>query len=304
MIPLGMNGNSEAFVAAIKDTLPLVNNLRVMFNEYSFNSDSSMNPQFERFLAAATAAGYQLTICYGGGDTQQIGLGDADHPSLINAEAYAALQDNHAVVTGAWDQMMNWMDGHSAVKGSVYGWELMNEAAAYRNTVRANGSDATYSVGSFVSLYAHHCAELAQQIEARATGHVLVGGWGYDGDFLTLGSTTVDGVSALDYLRAAVGQSLVWSAHLYPGWMGTDTATDPASLMARFDQIFVPLQGDNLLVTETNINGAVDDTGQAMDVTDLFAATFEWFANNGVGLGWFPGLQTGSSHLLYIENDG
>ena len=80
MIPLGMNGNPEAFVAAIKDNLPLVNNLRVMFNEYSFNADGSMNPQFERFLAAATAAGYQLTICYGGGDNQRIGLGDADHP--------------------------------------------------------------------------------------------------------------------------------------------------------------------------------------------------------------------------------
>ena len=304
MIPLGMNGNPEAFVAAIKDSLPLVNNLRVMFNEYSFNPDGSMNPQFERFLAAATAAGYQLTICYGGGDNQRIGLGDADHPSLSNTDAYAALVDNHAVVQGAWDHMMDWMDGHSAVKDGVYGWELMNEAAAYRNTVRANGSDATLSTESFVSLYAHHCAELAQAIEARATGHVLVGGWGYNGDFLTLASTTVDGVSALDYLRSAVGQSLVWSAHFYASWMGTDTATDPASLLARLQEIYAPLTGDSTIVTETNVFGEVDDPSQAMDYHDLFAANLEFFANNGIGIGWFPGLQTGGSHLLYVETDG
>jgi len=75
MIPSGMNGNPEAFVAAIRTGLPLVNNLRVMFNEYSFNADGSMNPQFERFLAAAAAQGFQLTICYGCGHPQPLGTG-------------------------------------------------------------------------------------------------------------------------------------------------------------------------------------------------------------------------------------
>ena len=304
MIPLGMNGDPEGFVAAIKGGLPLVNTLRVLFNEYSFNPDGSLNAQFERFLTAASTAGYQITLAYGSGDTQQLGIGDAGHPSLTNAQAYAALGENFTHVQTAWGAMMDWMDGHTAVKGAVYGWELMNEAAAYRHTVKANGSDGTYDTTSFVDLYATHCADLAKMIEARAEGHILVGGWGYDGDFLTLAAARIGAGSALDYLRQQIGPALVWSAHLYPGWMGTSSATDPASLTARLDQIFAPLHGDNVLVSETNIDGAVDDASQPTDATDLFAATFEWFAQNGVGIGWYPGVQTGSSSLIYVEADG
>ena len=304
MIPLGMNGNPEAFVAAIQGGLPLVNNLRVHFNEFSFNPDGSLNPQFERFLTAAAAAGYQVTLTYGSGDTQNIGLGDASHPALTNADAYAALEANFIKVQGAWSAMMDWQDRHPDVAQAVYGWDLMNEPAAYRNTVRANGSDANYSASDFVALFATHSAQLAQMIEARAEGKILVGGWGYNGDFLTLANTMVSNVSALDYLRAAVGADLVWSAHLYPGWMGTNLATDPAGLAARLDAIFAPLQGDDVLVTETNIDGAVDDPSQAADYGDLFAASPEWFAANGIGIGWFPGTQTGGSHLIYVESDG
>ena len=304
MIPLGMNGNPEAFVAAIKGGLPLVNNLRVLFNEFSFNADGSMNPQFERFLASATAAGYQITLAYGSGDTQDIGLGDAAHPALTNAQADAALQANFTKMQGAWGQMMDWKDGHKTVASAVYGWDLMNEAAGYRNSIRANGSDAIYSTASFVTLYAQHCAQLAQMIEARADGHILVGGWGFNGDFQTLATTRIGNVSVLDYLRAAIGPDLVWSAHLYPGWMGTNLATDPTDLAARLDRIFAPLAGNNVLITETNIDGAVDDPNQPADYGDLFAALPEWFATNGVGLGWFPGAQTGASHLIYIESSG
>lgn len=304
MIPLGMNGNPEAFVAAIKSGLPLVNNLRVLFNEFSFNPDGSMNPQFERFLAAAAAEGYQITLAYGGGDAQNIGIGDADHPSLTNAGAYAALQANFSDVAGAWTGLMDWMDTHPATAAAVYGWDLMNEAAGYRHTVKANGSDANYSAADFVGLYAEHNAELAQLINARADGKILVGGWGYNGDFQTLATTQVGGVSALDYLRAAVGADLVWSAHLYPGWMGTNLATDPAALEARLDQIYGMLAGDDVLLTETNIDGSVDDQAQPVDYVDLMAATLEWFAANGIGLGWYPGVQTGSSHLIYVEGDG
>ena len=304
MIPLGMNGNPEAFVAAIKAGLPLVNNLRVLFNEYSFNPDGSMNPQFVRFLVAAAAEGYQITLAYGSGDNQRLGLGDADHPALTNAEAYAALEDNFTDVAGAWDSMLTWMDGHQTTSAAVYGWELMNEAAAYRNTVRSNGADANYSAADFVTLYADHCAALADLIGARAVGKILVGGWGYDGDFLTLADTLVLGVSALDYLRAAIGPDLVWSAHFYPGWMGTNLATDPAALQARLDAIYAALAGDDILLTETNIDGSVDDPGAMADYVDLLANAFEWFAANGIGLGWYPGAQTGASHLIYVENDG
>lgn len=303
MIPLGMNGNPEAFVAAIRAGLPLVNNLRVMFNEYSFNADGSMNPQFERFLAAAAAQGFELTISYGGGDTQRLGNGDATHPRLTNAEAFTALQANFTTVSGAWSQMMTWMNQNTAVESAVSGWELMNEPAAYRESIRANGADATYSTQSFVQLYAEHAAALTRQIEAQAAGNILVGGWGYNGDFLALQQNMVGNQTAIDYLRAAVGDNLVWSSHFFSGWLGTSGATTPAELQAQLDALYAPIRGDNILVTEVNVHGTVDAVTTPIDTTDILAASLEWFGNNGIGIGWYPGLQEGASHLLTIERN-
>lgn len=304
LIPLGMYDDPAGFVAKIKADLPLVNNLRVLFNEHSFNADGSLHPQMEAFLAEAVAQGFELTMCYGEGDAQNIGIGNATWPSLTNAEAFTALQDNYADVAGAWTQMMDWMDGHTAIKSGVYGWELMNESAGYRHSIRNNGAGDGLTADDFVKLYADHANALASLIDARAAGKILVGGWGYNGDFLTLADTMIGSQTALDYIRAAVGTDLVWSAHLYPGWMGTDTATTPAELIARLDQIYAPVTGDDVLVTEINIDGRVDDPTGGLWESDLLAASMEWFAENGLGLGWYPGLQGGASSLLYLEPNG
>ena len=303
-IPIGMNGNPEAFVAAIKSGLPLVNNLRVLFNEFSFNADGSLNPQMQRFLAAAAAKGYELTMCYGSGQAQGIGRNDAANPALTNAQAVSALNANHKVMAEGWAKMLTWMDHHIAVKDKVYGWELMNEAAGYRNTVRANGTQGSLDTASFVELYAKHAIELSKLIQSRSDGHVLVGGWGYNGDFLTLAKTMIGAKTALDHMRDAIGSDLVWSAHLYPGWMGTENIIIPEVLQARLAAIYAPLLGDKILVTEVNIHGTIDNPKNAVDKFDAFAASVNWFANKGIGLGWFPGVQEGAAHLAYIEANG
>ena len=66
----------------------------------------------------------------------------------------------------------------------------------------------------------------------------MVGGWGYNGDFASLDQVVAGDSTALDLIRAGVGADLVWSAHLYPGWMGTNQATSPADLIARFLTLF------------------------------------------------------------------
>lgn len=304
LIPQDMYGNPEQFVAGIKASLPLVNNLRVQFNEYSFNADGSLHPQMERFLAAATAAGYKLTMVYAGGDAQNIGRGIEGWPALSNADAYAALETNYSDVSGAWSKMLDWMDQHKAVEDSVYGWELMNESAGYKHSVRTNGTQGDLDKADFVKLYADHAIALTQLIEARAAGKILVGGWGYNGDFLTLAGTKIGDVSALDYLRAGVGDNLVWSSHLYPGWMGTHLPTTTAELSSLLDTLFASVAGDAVLITETNADGKVDDPGSLLDENDLATANYEWFAAHGIGMGWFPGLQTGASSLMVINADG
>lgn len=304
LIPHGMAGDPEGFVARIKQGLPLVNNLRVLFNEHSFNADGSLHPQMERFLAAAVAQGFDLTICYGEGDAQNIGIGSGRWPRLTNPEAMAALQQNFSDIAGAWARMMDWMEAHPAVAEGVWGWELMNESAAYRHTIRTNGARDGLGVADFVRLYADHAIALSKLIDARAEGAILVGGWGYNGDFLTLRDTLINGRPALDHLRAGVGADLVWSGHLYPGWMGTNLALSPAEFVARLEAVFAPLRGDRLVLTEINADGQIDNPADPQGHDDFFAASYDWFADRGIGFGWYPGVQTGSSHLLYLETDG
>jgi Ca2+-binding RTX toxin-like protein len=304
LIPEGMDGDPVGFIAKLKDGLPLVNTLRILFNEHSFNADGTLHPQMEAFLAAAVAGGYQLDMCYGEGDAQNIGIGEGRWPDLTNAQAFAALEANYADVAGAWTRMMNWMDGHAEVKAGVYGWEVMNESAAYRHSIRNNGAGEGLSEADFVKLYADHVIALSDLIQARAGGKVLVGGWGYNGDFLTLDDTDIHGESALAYLRQAVGNALLWSAHLYPGWMGTNLATSPAALIDRLNQTFAPVVGDDVLITEINAHGAVNDPTAAVDYGDFYAASYEWFAENGIGLGWYPAVQAGASHLLTLDWKG
>lgn len=304
MIPHGMNGNPESFVASIKAGLPLVNNFRVLFNEYSFNADGSMNPLFERFLVAAAAEGYGLTLTYGYGDAQNIGIGSGAWGALSNDAAYKALQANYADMAGSWTKLMNWMDAHQPVKAAIYGLDLMNESAGYRHSIKTNGSDATYSLASFVKLFADHMIGLSDLVQARDDGKVLVGGWGYNGDFLTLGSTKIGAVSAVDYIRHGVGADLVWSAHLYPGWVGTSVVTSPGQLEAMLEAQYAPVTGDDVLITEINAYGSVDNTAEVADFTDMYVASFNWFAKNGIGLGWYPGVQTGASSLLSMDVKG
>ncbi|MFZ9199442.1 MAG: calcium-binding protein [Paracoccaceae bacterium] len=304
LIPHGMNGDPEGFVARIREGLPLVNNLRVLFNEHSFNANGSLHPEMERFLRAAVAQGFDLTICYGGGDAQNIGIGTDRWPALSNPEAIRALNENLTDVSGAWADMLAWMAANPSVAAGVWGWELMNESAAYRHSVRFNGTADGLSAADFVKLYADHAIELARQIGAAAEGNILVGGWGYNGDFLTLANTQINGQSALDYLRAGVGQDLVWSAHLYPGWMGTNTVNTPAELIARLEVIYAPVAADRVVITEINADGQINNPAQPQGFDDFFAAAYEWFVGRGMGFGWYPGVQTGASHLIYLETNG
>ena len=304
-IPIGMDGNPEQYAAQLAAALPAVNTLRLMFNEHSFNPDGSLHEQYERFLAAAVKEGFDIVLLYASGDTQNIGnAGAPGQEALSNTEAYAALEANHAVVSGAWDRMLDWLDAHAGVKAGVTGYELMNEPAGYNHAIAANGTGEGLSKADFVALYVDHVAALSNQIQSRASGDILVAPWRYNGDIGTLADTLIDGQSALDQIVAAVGSSLVWSVHLYQGWSGTGTADTVADLTNILDALFLPLLGQNVLLTETNVHGTVDDIIGGVTTSDLLAQTYEWFADAGIGLGWFPGTEAGGSSLVTIDPDG
>lgn len=297
-IPTGMDGQPEEFAAQLRAALPQVNTLRLPFNQFSFNADGTLHEQYERFLHAAAEQGFNIIFCYFGGDVQEYGDKTTTADQIYDAldgEVFDGVEEG-------WNSLLDWLDANGDVKDAVYGYEVMNEPAAY-----ATGEDRDKSgdADRFVELYAQHVAELAELIDSRADGKILVGGWNYSAKFDELDTGDIDGMTALDYIRAVVGDDLVWSGHLYPGWVGTDEATTTEELEALWEAHYAVLAGDDLLITETNGKGSLVDNPDAMDTSAyLYARSAEWFAENGIGLTWFPGVETGASNFVMIDANG
>ena len=303
ILPMGMDGNPEGFAAGLRAALPGVNTLRLSFNAAAFDDSGALHPQYERFLAAAAAQGFQLVFTLTEGDQQRLG----DDRSLTSAEIAAtlagAVQDR---ALAAWDAMLDWLEAHPAVQAATWGYELANEPAAYERAVvlAAQGTKGAVEA-QMVELYARHMAELAALVQDRAEGRILVGGWGYSAQFDDLAEEQVGRQSALDFLRAAIGDDLVWAAHLYPGWHADDTVTDPASYMAALERAYAHLGDDDILLTETSLAGdAINDFSGATSETQWLSRMQEWMADRGIGIGWFSGAEAGASSLVAVDGDG
>lgn len=301
-IPTSMWGNPELYASRLRDALPEVTTLRLPFNANSFNADGSLHPQYARFLEAAAKEGFNFIMVQMDGDAQ-----------TLTASGSNALQDMRDALTGAvydnieqgWTQMLDWMDAHPTVSNAVYAYEVLNEPAAY-NTATFYADKRSEGLQEFVSLYAQHMAQLGQMIDERSgDAKIMVGGWNYSADFQQLANTRMGDGSALDYIRAELGDSLVWSAHLYPGWQGTSGLSDPDDVQAVLDKIYAPILDDAFILTETNAQGneAYNLISDRKEVQG-FTQAYDWFADNGIAVSWFTGSQYGESNLSRMDPDG
>ncbi|MDB6454787.1 calcium-binding protein [Falsirhodobacter sp. 20TX0035] len=301
-IPVSMWGDPELYAARLRDALPEVTTLRLPFNANSFNADGSLHPQYERFLEAAAKEGFSFIMVQMDGDAQ-----------TLTASGTGALQEMRTELTGevydnmeqAWTQMLDWMDAHPAVSDAVYAYEVVNEPAAY-NTATFYADKRSAGLQEFVTLYAQHMVQLGQMIDERSgDAKIMVGGWNYSANFQQLADIKIGTVSALDYIRAGLGDSLVWSAHLYPGWLGTTGLSDPDDVRAMLDQIYGPILNDSLILTETNAQGneAYNLISDRKEVQG-FTQAYDWFADHGVAVSWFTGSQYGESNLSRMDPDG
>jgi Ca2+-binding RTX toxin-like protein len=297
-VPLGMYGKPEQFVDRIVEALPTVNCIRVGFNKNSFNPDGSLNEDFEAFLMAAAAKGLKLIMVLQEGDAQRfIGTAEAVREALTG-EILANMK------TG-WTKMMNWMAEHEDVKDAVYGWELVNEPAAYMNGIVRRDNASQSEKAEFVGLYVNHMKQLAQIIQPESDAKIIVDLFGWAGQSEILAEQLFNGKSAVQKFREAFGNELVWSAHFYAGWRDTTSATTPAEIVAELQKMFAALGEDDVILTETNAPGeeVFNPYAEGHDVTAT-ALAFDWLAQNGIGTGWFPGVQTGASNLATIWSNG
>ena len=303
ILPIGMDGEPESFAAALKLALPGVNTLRLSFNTHAFDETGALHPQYERFLAAAAAQGFQLILTHHDGGQQRTGTGDG----LTSAEVAQTLTEEvQPRALEAWGKMLDWLDDHPAVKAAVWGYELANEPAAYERAVVLAPRGTKGEVDAqMVALYARHMVELSDLVQDRAEGRILVGGWGYSAQFAPFAEEMVGRQTALAYLRSQIGEDLVWSAHLYPGWHGDDTTTDPEAYAALLEQVYAPLGGDDILLTEISFAGdRLNNFAQGHTDTLHLSRMLEWFADQGIGTTWFSGAEAGASSLVSIDQGG
>lgn len=298
--PVGMDGEPEVFIASMRAALPQVNTLRLPFNEFSFNEDGSLHEQYERMLEAAADQGLNLLFVYMGGDAQRYGTRE----DVDATQIYDKLQTEiHDGMIGGWTSLMNWLDAHPDVAQSVYGFEAINEPATY---FRGADMAAEGEADRFVELYGQHVSEIHDLIRSYTDeGKFLVGGGGHSGNFDLLDVGNLGGQNVLDYLRAQIGDDLVWSAHLYPGWLSTSESRSVEGLEARLENIYDILGDDDVLITETNApDHETNNPAYLDDPHFLFPQAYEWFAEHGMGLTWFPGVETGASNFAVLDPDG
>ncbi|THD83114.1 calcium-binding protein [Aliigemmobacter aestuarii] len=299
LIPTGMDGDPEGFARGLRIALPQVNTLRLSFNDFAFDENGALHPLYERFIAAAVQQGFKLIFAYTDGGLQELG-----RSGMTEDQLYAALDgEAHDRMMRSWDKMMDWLDTHAGIKSQVWGYELANEPAAYQNAVvMAPRGMKEAAEARFVDLFARHMAEAARFVDARAEGKILIPGWGYSARFEELAEHAVGTRSALQYLRAAAGEDLVWAAHLYPGWHTGPDITDPAALIRAYEDAFSVLGSDDILLTETNLAGAlINDFSHPTSEVTAFARTLEWFATRGIGVTWFSAAEAGASNLVVID---
>ncbi|MCZ0961032.1 calcium-binding protein [Paracoccus benzoatiresistens] len=288
-IPTGMEGQPEAYAQLLRSSLPDINTIRLGFNNWSFNEDGTLDPMFERFLTEATRQGFEFVFVYADGEAQRLGQdGTLD---------LAAMRDGltgsvHDRMVSSWDKMLDWLDAHPEVAAAVYALEAVNEPASYSRAETLGGG-----TGEFVRLYGDHMAEIAHLIEARSDARIMVGGWAYSSLFDILAETAASSGegSVLDQIRTAAGADLVWSAHLYPDW-AAGAGQDFQGMAEFVSQRYDALGDDDLIITETNLEGHT--AGMAF----WMARAYEVFSEAGIGLGWFPGAETGASSFVMINN--
>lgn len=303
--PAGMDGNPELFAARLRDAFPMANNLRMAFNEHCFDGEGNLNPEYARFLVAAAAEGFAFTFVYAGGDAQAYTGASGLTGSALANDIFAKLSGSvQAGMEEGWSRMLDWLDAHPTVSDAVYGLEIVNEPATYRRGEEAFGGDAAHR---FKELYARHMEGLAETLMERAPdAQILVEGWGYSGTFDDLALGNVGGRSVLDHIRSVVGDKLVWSAHLYPGWAGVGPELTVEETRGKLEELYRVLGSDAVLVTETNASGSASDNPADADaeVYRFVRHAYEWFAERGIGVGWFPAVEFGASNFVVIDRGG
>lgn len=298
-VPLGAGDDPAAFVEAMLIAVPGVNCVRIPFNENSFNEDGSLSPEMEGLLQALADNDIMIIPVLAEGDAQETTGTSAEIQAELAGETY------DSIVNG-WTLMLAWMEENPDVEDCVYGYELLNEPAAFDQAINlADPEDAAAVAEDMAALYVQLMLELDAMISESSDAKILVDAWGYAGQTDFLATTMIGDQTAAELLEEGIGDDLVWSVHFYPGWQGTGDITDQAELEEALADLLAPFGDSDVIITEINVPGTTTyDPYAGNQVTTATALSLDFLIDSGVGIGWFPAMQTGSSGLAFVEADG
>lgn len=279
--------DAVSLIEALNVSAPEVNTIRLDLNFASLGSARAMS-RFKAISEAAADAGMGIIVQYSDGEmagreTPDSSLypGKASDPSARMAE-----------IGGEWRELMGWFEQpeNAKILGAVYGWEVINEPMAYKNNATAGAAYAQ----DVISVLNDHGTDWHGK-------KILVGGLNASAQF-----ENID----VDAIRGAVGDDLIWSMHLYPDWgnPGSPTFTD-THFLAQMEKRIGKIAGDDILLTETHMGNADSNSNGVPDLYDLdsssggaaafnAARAYEFFAENGIGMTYWPPVGRASAFLV------
>ncbi|MDO5622870.1 MAG: calcium-binding protein [Paracoccus sp. (in: a-proteobacteria)] len=288
-----------AFMAALRRGLPVVNTLRLDLNAETL--DNPARREAWRAVALAGAEqGFRFIIDYTDGrfsgaalPVEQGGARRLPLEMIGPADALTRADDTQwpiEDIRDGWVRVLDFMrqPENVPILSAVWGWEMLNEPMAYGR--KEDGAP----------IYSQHMHDLISDPALDwGQARILVGGQGASARFQYLDQALI---------RQAAGDRLVWSAHMYPGWV---VSKYPDALgqgfNSRMRKFYKGLQGD-VLVTETHLptrHGFMNpDTDDKTAIAGWnWARTLYQLADQGVGYTWWP-VSSRRSDLIYGSGDG
>ncbi|WP_106692429.1 calcium-binding protein [Paracoccus methylarcula] len=283
-VTLQHGGSIPRMLDALQGIFPEVNVIRLDFNAATVMNEKRAE-NWAQFADQAAARGYRLIIQNSDGElaggfvkggrsgkevVPRTQLGPVD--ALDDPDGDWKIND----VRDDWETMLQWFrdPAHERIFSAVAGWELINEPMAYGNKPKE------------AALYSRHIADLIYSLD-WGDKRLFVGGMRASAQFADLDH---------DLIRQAAGDKLVWSAHMYPGWV---TAAYPQSsgetftkqICGRIGTLDQP--GDDIIVTESQLYssaGSLDPatSGKRAHTSFNMARKLPWFADQGIGWTWWP----------------
>lgn len=309
--PVNMRDAPAKFAAGLANGLPGLRRIRMAFNQHSFNSDGSFHPQMEVFLRETSNLGFTFMWVLMDGPSQETG-GDGydglmiDWPNsyplpMTTAADWIALMPHLAQRhTTAWTRLLDWLARNPWLTSD--GFEAINEPATY-----GRGASLFPELRSqIIQAYVDHVLAIHARISAvHPNAWKLVGGWNYSATFEVLDEYLPNGRTAIQQFKDALGDRLVWSAHLYPQWAGNPRV--PLDVDIWLSRRFAPVLRDRLVMTE--INAQNDHANNINTPSEDSRSTFmlmrtDWFAKNDVGIGWWPVVNYAAGYMLFISGQG